>query len=356
MSQELSLPLRVEVRGMSHAMVRGAFRGVRGIALSKDARREREAESEGCDKSLTYGEVVSASFELLILECCSLIRTVNAAGARTFIDLGSGTGKAVITAALGPNSHGFCRCTGIELVPELDCAARTALGAIASALSDAPMTSSPLPKGSKAPLSPSVLALLRAEVREAGPCSESELANRLLNASRHKKAFKQLISSSGHKTFRSFLLSLPADKETKEEQDDKDEMRAVEEGKEEEEVEGGGEGEGVADLGAVLQNFSPRAVQHAVACISRVSFVLGSIFDIDWPSSCDFAYCASLLFTDAMMQQLYEQVCRMPTGAVVATLRALPVPAGEDSRVELVSESFFAMSWQKALVMIYRVL
>ena len=350
--QELPLPLRVEVRSMSHALVRGAFRGVRGIALSKGARREREAESEGSDKSLTYGEVVSASFELLILECCSLISTANAAGARTFVDLGSGTGKAVITAALGPNSHGFCRCTGIELVSELDCAARTAIGAIASALSVGPATAAPIPKGSKVPPS-SVLALLRAEVRVAGLCSESELASRLLNASRHKKAFKQLIASSGHKNFRSFLHSLPAEEGTKEGQVDDEEMRGVEGG-----IEEGAEGEdeGVADLGAILQKFSPRAVQHAVACTSRVSFVLGSIFDVDWPSSCDFAYCASLLFTDAMMQQLYEQVCRMPTGAVVATLRALPVPAGEESRVERVSESFFAMSWHKALVTIYRVL
>lgn len=342
---------------MSHALVRGGFRGVRGIALSKGARREREAESEGCDKSLTYGEVVSASFELLILECCSLIRTVNATGARTFVDLGSGTGKAVITAALGPNSHGFCSCTGIELVPELDKAAKATLSAIALALSAGPVSAAPLLRGNKASPCPSVMAQLRAEVREAGACTESELANRLLNTSPHKKAFKKLIAASEHKTFRAFLLSLPAEKETKEKDEVEDEeMRDVEEGKEEviKDAEEGGDGE--ADLGAILQKFSPCAVQHAVACTHRVSFVLGSIFDVDWPSSCDLAYCASLLFTDAMMQQLYDHVCRMPTGAVVATLRALPVPAGEDSHVELVSESFFSMSWQKALVLIYRVL
>ncbi|MBI2444574.1 MAG: hypothetical protein HYV42_05045 [Candidatus Magasanikbacteria bacterium] len=60
-------------------------------------------------KELTYGEVNFASFP-------ALLAAADAPPGGTFYDLGSGTGKAVILAALLGN---FRRLVGIELIPEL---------------------------------------------------------------------------------------------------------------------------------------------------------------------------------------------------------------------------------------------
>jgi hypothetical protein len=72
------------------------------------------------DKSLTYGEVEVASFQN-ILGYTSPHNAFNEPEgilkSRIFYDLGSGTGRAVITAALSPSP--FSKVVGIELMPEL---------------------------------------------------------------------------------------------------------------------------------------------------------------------------------------------------------------------------------------------
>lgn len=81
-----------------------------------------EGENEGSDgvskqhsKTFSYGEIPFESFEALF----ALVRAVSDGSAlrgTTFVDLGSGTGKAVISAALLGQ---FRECRGIELVENL---------------------------------------------------------------------------------------------------------------------------------------------------------------------------------------------------------------------------------------------
>jgi hypothetical protein len=95
-----------------------------------------------------------------------------------------------------------------------------------------------------------------------------------------------------------------------------------------------------------------------------VEFTCGDIFEIDWWSTADVVYCASLLFTDAMMVQLSELVYKMKVGSWFVSLKPLSEvsPSGTDSNCDgqsaafrLVDESFFKMSWQMAKVYIYRI-
>jgi hypothetical protein len=85
------------------------YAGVEGYPLSH---RERNRLGTN-DRSLTYGEVTAAGF----LDV--LAKTAPAPG-ETFYDLGSGTGRAVILAAL---AHPFGRLVGIELLETLHHAA-----------------------------------------------------------------------------------------------------------------------------------------------------------------------------------------------------------------------------------------
>jgi hypothetical protein len=81
-----------------------------GNRISVEARIARKYESS----TLAYGEVEFESFGSLI---CNLTRHgIDLGGMLNFVDLGSGTGKAVICAAmLGI----FEKCTGIEIIAEL---------------------------------------------------------------------------------------------------------------------------------------------------------------------------------------------------------------------------------------------
>jgi len=89
------------------------------------------------DKSLTYGEVEVASFQH-ILGYTSLHNAINEPEgilkSRIFYDLGSGTGRAVITAALSPSP--FSRVVGIELMPELYELSMEAKGCLLSAINE----------------------------------------------------------------------------------------------------------------------------------------------------------------------------------------------------------------------------
>jgi len=109
---------RVEYKAFIHRLVRGLYRDVRGIALSHEARRELSIDLDSA-QHLTYGEVVSNSFELLLIETVSQLRTSTPLGQRVFVDLGSGTGKAVLTAACFSEDLGLGRAVGIELMSPL---------------------------------------------------------------------------------------------------------------------------------------------------------------------------------------------------------------------------------------------
>jgi trans-aconitate methyltransferase len=70
------------------------------------------------DFSLVYGEIVFESF-------VELLERANPKKDEVFYDLGSGTGKAVITSALTQN---FSKCVGVELLPSLYKASESVLG------------------------------------------------------------------------------------------------------------------------------------------------------------------------------------------------------------------------------------
>ena len=78
--------------------------------ISTEARRIRNYQSP----TLSYGEIEFESFGSLV---CSLTKHgVDLGAMRTFIDIGSGTGKAVVCAAL---MGIFEKCTGIEIIAEV---------------------------------------------------------------------------------------------------------------------------------------------------------------------------------------------------------------------------------------------
>jgi len=104
---------REEIRSLPRRL-RGPFQvwndlfgDIDGGSVSQKDRTDLETHS---DSSFTYGEVEFVSFSKLLAAC-------NVQPGETFCDLGSGTGKAVFIAAFG--GHGFGRCVGIELLPNL---------------------------------------------------------------------------------------------------------------------------------------------------------------------------------------------------------------------------------------------
>ena len=93
---------------------------------------------------------------------------------------------------------------------------------------------------------------------------------------------------------------------------------------------------------------------------SEISIQQGDIFLANWWSEADVAYCASLLFTDDMLQELFERCLEMKLGAIFISLRPCPsallVTGISGRRVELLSQSFYRMTWQMAAVYVYRVI
>jgi hypothetical protein len=103
-------------------LIRALYKNVNGNEASLKYIRKGFDDGliEKSDLSLTYGEVVCASF-LQILGYVATSKTYSDAvtdgNNRIFYDLGCGTGRAVICAALSP--HQFQKVIGIELIPEL---------------------------------------------------------------------------------------------------------------------------------------------------------------------------------------------------------------------------------------------
>src|SRR5262249_22625059 len=91
-----------------------------GYAIARGViKRHKAAGRFDLVESLGYGEINVAAFGEL------LRRVAGSADAQrdVFVDIGSGTGKAVLAASVA----GFKRCIGVEIVRELDQAARTSL-------------------------------------------------------------------------------------------------------------------------------------------------------------------------------------------------------------------------------------
>jgi SAM-dependent methyltransferase len=80
-----------------------------GKKLSNEERKELGVKTHS---SLTYGEIDYKSFVTILRKCCCGFDTRD----KVFIDLGSGTGRAVLAARINED---FVRCEGIELLQSL---------------------------------------------------------------------------------------------------------------------------------------------------------------------------------------------------------------------------------------------
>lgn len=86
------------------------YRDVNGYVLSANGRNRLPYH----DKSHTYGEIIPEAMY-------KILQKVEPIAGDVFYDLGSGTGKAVILAALFSD---FSKCVGIEMIEDLNDAAR----------------------------------------------------------------------------------------------------------------------------------------------------------------------------------------------------------------------------------------
>lgn len=89
------------------------FAEVDGFEISLNARSKLSYYYSG----LVYGEVTYEGFG-------AMLRHVNHANSKSFFDLGSGTGKAVILASLLGN---FSELVGVEIIPDLHAASEKVL-------------------------------------------------------------------------------------------------------------------------------------------------------------------------------------------------------------------------------------
>ena len=371
--------MQVEHKALAHKLLRTAYRRTRGIELSREARM-------GGGTELTYGEVVSTSFEQLLGESVCFLKTSTPPGHCCFVDLGSGTGKAVLTASLFAESLGFSRSIGIELLDPLHKSA-VAVSQHLDNLSTLPAPASPS-------ISTTVLnrieRIISAVSGATGFIGEAELAARLLNYNpkidkdKDAKAAKQF--ASRFPSFRKFLkaqadLGLLRLRQKAEDSSLLISLPPPAAGSAEEEE----EDEGGAMLLAVLASASVDALA-LLRRRPRPEFFCGSFLPfpgqegfvsvsvgrrcktkteteteteteagVAWWEVADVAFAASLLFPPEMMLSLAEQVASMKPGAVFLSLKPLPEVASTGPRARLIGESFYQMSWQKALVYTYRI-
>ena len=96
---------------VSLQIIRNLFRGVNGKEISKEYRANLSKSDSSDNPSLTYGEIVPDSFQQILSFVTKDKKQL------IFYDLGCGTGKAVMTAAL--LSESFKQAIGIEIMPAL---------------------------------------------------------------------------------------------------------------------------------------------------------------------------------------------------------------------------------------------
>ena len=120
------------------ALVDWVFRDVDSYAIARAGRAELEAALDTKLSSLTYGEISVSPF-------VQLLRTLpEPATPPHFIDIGSGTGKAVLAAAL---ARPLASALGVELVPQLHSTAVRAERALRQLLPQPKFREGDLPVG-----------------------------------------------------------------------------------------------------------------------------------------------------------------------------------------------------------------
>ena len=339
------------------------FGGVDGMVLSRLNRTEEAKE----DASLTYGEIVHSSF-LQLLDFTR--KAAHVPPRSTFVDLGCGTGKAVVAAAL--SNLEFAKVWGIEILePLASCAmgivekmkqeltldpTDSELEVISTARAAEKNTLRPR-DGRKVPELPSANEILR-HIQKTLEKIDGHLmpCDAVVNSVCQKygrKAYKSFIKE--YKSFKKFAVhcdpyirllgnSLQLGLMLCAEQNggDHEKFSAFSEGP--------------------LDRHVDKEIKLALHPLPKEIIITeGNIFKIDWWSEADVVYCASLLFSDEMIYDLFYKCLNMKPGAVLISLRPCPFPLSSlpggstDKQWELLSESFYRMTWQMAMVYVYRV-
>ena len=356
------------------------YRNVHGRLLSIKFRKEV---ADMSDPSLTFGEIVPQSF----LQILNFTSDSTKLSGRNFVDLGSGTGRACICAALSP--YGFSDVLGIELMPDL-CAQSESVCARLQELLEKPVADNiaviQKPKGGEkgttnADLDAVALQVFDSNASEGQGIAVDLLANLITKQMGHK-VFKVAVKQ--YKTFAKYLkekeslYSLSEDGKLvtltscKVNVDNSNSMEQQEEQQQQQTctLEEGALAPKNAMQDAANCTAAPTATEDESPFHLSVSDVKllspfpqirihnGDMFAQDWWKDADVVYAASLLFSEAMMQTLTIQVSWMKPGAWMVSLKPLLLERNADqlkSTIVLRSESFYKMSWQMAKVYIYQV-
>jgi hypothetical protein len=371
--------LEIERRELSFRVIKELYRDIDGHSISKS---EKHKFVDPTCKSLTYGEIVPQSF-------AQILELVNDGNGITtsFVDLGCGTGRAVLTAALSTSR--FQRCWGIELMPGLVSAANDVREAfysqhigglleheVKSVVEEHNncVTNVAVARDSKDEVILCIVSIL--SETSGNQLAAEALANKVCLVLGHKR-FKQTMKSFKVKKFISLLKLFPEKFEVVELLTDVMVLLVAASAEEDAVLEEDtGDGQDMLETGQPNESGVSLQLRSAANGIfipvPNVEFLCGDIFEIDWWTTATVAYCASLLFTDAMMAKLSVLVCQMQLNSWFITLKPLlgmsmvraadqiivdGIDAGSrsDKGYELIHDSFFKMSWQMARVYVYRI-
>lgn len=342
-------------------LVRELYRGINGKILSLKGREN----SQNNSISLTYGEIIPQSFLQILL-------SINRIDGKVFIDLGCGTGVALITAAL--SSCNFSKVWGIELLPELSNAAESVVQLLTNMIqiskensksnnnislnsltSTSLSTSTSLKSKSKPKSNEINLKDVIEEIfhnLQTKTLEIEQLVDLICKKIGHRE-YKKLLK--GHKSFKKYLLSFPLDYQIENEEisiitkstneseieDTKFEEELIEEKQEDEkeekqENEQEKEQDNEDDLNdlqqkrqhrpeailSLLQSPSGQYVRDGL--LPTIQIDCDDIFRVNWWDEADIVYCASLLFSDEMMSMLLERVWKMKPESYFISLKPFP--------------------------------
>ena len=357
-------------------ILRYLYRDVDGREVSLQHRKAMKTmESENTnDAHLTYGEVNAQSF-LQILALVDNLRKSDSttSSSKVFVDLGCGTGLAVLCAALSP--YEYTKVYGIELVPSLTSEAVKCQQRLVELINQPSVLQKPDTTVSKSAskknnavdettLPTTALGILNKHLTSINsPSMTVEAFANLLCKELGHKVYKALVIKS-HKTFIKFLQSHAqhfdlSDNNTVVQPSstgantsvDSTEPVDIDVSESSNDINGPGSSSSCSSSSSGSVKLDSSDVIPYINSLPEIVFETNDIFQVDWFSDADVVYAASLLFSEEMMVQLNERVHRMKRGSYFINLRELPL----SSKLVLVSESFFKMSWQMAKVYIYRI-
>jgi hypothetical protein len=391
---------------------RELYRHVHGRETSIKYRKEV---SDMKDPTLTFGEIVPQSF-IQILKYTTRddeVQSVN----RKFVDLGSGTGRACVCAALSP--FGFQSVVGVELMPGLH---EQAEGVLANLRSIIAQASTSTASGGKSIHQKKIVQPVAATnfdntavdvLREFTPIGQDYVqtdyfANALTKRLGHK-VFKATIKE--HRSFSKYLqgrtalftltvdgksvqlaaTSAAAESDIADDNEERDAgildsdtftdcLQIVTAEQPTTEVESahslqaeanGTDPQGVsaaqdttpAPDGITTGSFNTTPLQlsqsdaQLLQPLPDIAFHCGDMFALDWTDA-DVVYAASLLFSTPMMETLTLQASQLLPGAWVISLKPLLLEECRErlhNSVVLRTAEWYKMSWQMAKVYIYQV-